>query len=405
MTIRILRSVKDSDLYYYAKEIEINNKRFKTPFSVLHHSVPTSDISQLHYSKMYEIWKTLNISDLENVLSNSDLGREIAKKIAERDNANTKNRPKTYFLNLKGFEGNPLKFFNDQLIEFLINAVFLHTDILLFPIIRKLHSYINTSSMKDQLIEFIEKCYEIATTLNNKPIMAVIHPFAIKYIKPIIRKYLELGVKLFCFNFEGSGLSGYYPNYFQVLREIYRYDKKTYDDNVKYIINLRQPTNRNRYQPFPAEDMITPALSMDILGINHIAGGRRPIKTKKKKKRKKGKKKKRKITNTNLLDTESYNYQRISSMRKFNSVFSDPIIQPNFPNFVNTNYTKRNEFRRRFNYLNQNVEFQRLHREIIANSPISNELQKKSGVQSDLFSKSSILDTFLHNRSISYYFR
>ncbi len=405
MTLRIIKTAKDNDLYYYAKEIEVNNKRFETPFFVLHNSIPASDFPQLGFNRMYEIWKTLKISEMQNILTDPGVERNIAKKIASQNNHITKNGAKTYFLAINGFEGNPLNFFNDQLIEFLISAVFLHTDIITFPIIRKLQFYITTPSLRDQLIDFIKNCYNIATTLNNKPIMAVIQPFAIKYMGSIIKTYLDLGINLFCFNFEGSGLSGYYPNYFQVLRELYRYDKNTFDNKIKYIINLKLPSNTYRYQPYPAENMMTPALATDIIGINHIAGGFKPMKSASTKKGKKKTTIKRKKSNTNLLDTNSYNYHRISTIGEFNSVFHKPIIKPNFPNFINANDNTRNYFRRKFNYLNTNIELQKLHGEIINNIPISKELQNKSGVQSDLFSKSSILDTYLHNRSIKYFFK
>ncbi|TXT63841.1 MAG: hypothetical protein BAJALOKI1v1_660022 [Promethearchaeota archaeon] len=231
--------------------------------------------------------------------------------------------------------------------------------------------------------------------MNNKPIMAVIHPFVSNFMEDIVHTYLDLDIDLFCFNFEGSGLSNYFANYFQLLRELHRYDKNRFDQRIKYVINLRLPSNRYRNQPFPAEDMITPALATDIIGINHIAGGFRPKpKPSRKKKKSKGKRQK---SNTNLIEIETYNYQRIASMDDFSNVFQKPLITPKFRDFQNASYQNRNDFRRKFNYLNSNMELQVIHKKIRSNIPIIDTLRNKSGVQSDLMSKWNILDDYIHS--------
>lgn len=402
MTLRILRTAKDNDSYYYAKEIEINNKRFKTPFSLLHNSIPSSSIPHIQDNRMYEIWKTFNASDLENVLTNPNKSQKIITKISNQNDSNTRNEAKTYFITINNFDDNPLSLFEDDLIEFLFDSVYLHTDIITFPIIRKLPDYITTSNLRDRLIEFIQNCYEIAETLNNKPIMAIIPPLAPSFISPIVRKYLDLGIRLFCFNFEGSGLTAHFPHYFQVLRTISRYDRQTFEEKIKYIINLKLPVNRNRNQPYPAEDMETPILATDIIGINHITGG--PSSKSPSRKKKRTDQPKRKISNINLLDINSYSYHRISNIEDFNKVFANPLIKPRFNDFEQAKYGDRNDFRRKFNYLNMNFEMLQLYNDIINNTPIRDNLFQKSGVRGDIMSKSNLLDAYLNSRSITEFF-
>ena len=142
MTLKILKTVKDSDLYYYAKEIEINNRRFKTPFSMMHKSIESSGLPNTQNSRMYEIWKNINANDLKGVLTDIGKQKKLNEKIKSGIDRRTRNHLKIYLLAIKGFSGNPLNFFNDQLIEFLIDSTYLYTDIITFPIIRRLMDFI-----------------------------------------------------------------------------------------------------------------------------------------------------------------------------------------------------------------------------------------------------------------------
>ncbi len=398
MTLRILRTAKDNDLYYYAKEIEINGKRFKTPFSLLHKSIPLSSIPRIHQNEMYEIWKSFRANDIQDVLTNASISRKITSKIASQNTTIIRNKPKTFFLAFSNFTGNPLNFFEDQLIEFLIDSIYLHTDIVTFPIIRQIQNYIINQNQRDQYIDFIRNCYNIADTLNNKPIMAIIPPLAPGFIPLIVKEYLDLDIKIFCFNFDGAGLSTYYPLYFQILRTIYRYDRHTFENKIKYITNLKLPVNRNRHQPYPAEDMITPSLAVDIIGFNHLAGGSRPQSRRTTRTISGGVR--RSVSNTNLLNLDSYSYFRIPNMEKFNNNFDNPIITPDFNDFSTASYYERNIFRRKFNYLNMNKEMLNMHNTIINNNPIKDVLFQKEGIRHDLNAKVSILDRYINNRSI-----
>ncbi|MFX0134562.1 MAG: hypothetical protein ACFFDN_13055, partial [Candidatus Hodarchaeota archaeon] len=402
MSFRIIRTEKDIDFYYYAKEIEINRNRFKTPIVLKHKSIPNLNIQSIHRNEIYEIWKSFRVNEIQNVLSNATDSRNFINKISTEINSITRNQPKSYFLAIKNFQNNPLNFFSDQLIEFLIDSVYLHTDIISLPIIRRIEDFITNVNLRDQYITFIENCLQIANTLNNKPIMAVIPPLAPAYIPPLVEAYLNLDINIFCFDFSGSSLSTYYPLYFQLLRTIYRYDRGTFEEKVKYIINLKTPVNRNRYMPFPAEDMMTPALAVDLIGFNHLSGGSRP--RTQSTVRSRTSRRRSSPSNTNLLNVDSYFYHRIANMNEFNNIFQNPLIQPMFNNFSTATLNERNDFRRKFNYFNMNTDLLQFHNRIINNNPIQNDLRNKSGIAYDLNSKTSVLDIYLNNTSITQFF-
>ena len=401
MSFRIIRAEKDNEFYYYAKEVEINRIRFRTPLVLKHKSIPNLNIP--NRNEIYEIWKTFRTIDIQNVLNNANDSRRFINKINSDITSLTRNRPKIYFLAVKDFQNNPLNFFSDQLIEFLLDSIYLNTEIITFPIIRRIEDFIGNRNLLDDYIRFIENSFQIANTLNNKPIMAMIPPLAPAYIPQLVTAYLNLGINIFCFDFCGSGLSAYYPLYFQLLRTIYRYDRRTFQEKIKYIINLRIPVNRNRYQPFPAEDMMTPALAVDLIGFNHLSGGSRirPQPSP----RRRATRGRRTISNTNLLNTDSYLYHRISSINEFNDVFQNPLIQPTFNSFQRASVDERNGFRRKFNYINMNTELLQFHNNIINNNPVINDLNNRSGVIHDLSSKTSALDLYLNNTSITQFFR
>jgi len=229
--------------------------------------------------------------------------------------------------------------------------------------------------------------------------MGIIPPIPQFFIRKIVEKFVSLDLMMICFDLNGSSLSAYYPHYSQVFRTLYDIDKTKLEETIKYVINLRLPSNRNRYNPFPAEDLLIPSVGTDILGINHLSGGSATTKTPKKKKTKIPAKTTTKI-NTNLLNTDEYNYHRISDRTKFNKIFPNPLIQPSFQNFTTATYIKRNTFRKKFNYANLNVELNSIHQKIKNNEPTLKILANKIGIKDQIRNKVNQLDTFMKTKSL-----
>lgn len=401
MPLNIERVVKDNDIYYYAKEIEINGRRFQTPLSLKPPVISDFHLADIQHNEFYEFWSTFKIGDIEHAPFDDNVSTKFISKINSLDSQNLKNASKIFFLSFKfdNLQGNPFNHFNDRLLEFILDSVRLHSDIFTFPLIRNIHKVINNQTILTDLLEFIQQTYEIYDTLNNKPIMGIIPPIPQGYIPQIVDLYNRLEIKMFCFDFCGSSLTKYYPHYFQLLRSLYRIDHDLFNESIKYTLNLRLPVNRNWYQPFPAEDMILPALATDFLGLLHIGGGRKPSKNK----RTRGGKQKKKQSpkSTNLLNTNDYAYHRISSMNQFNEVFGQPILRPNFTNFNLANQNSKNEFKRKFNYSSMNLEMNNLHNFIINNEPILDIINQKVNIQQEIDRKIRGLDNFIKFRNIT----
>ncbi|MHA1439529.1 MAG: hypothetical protein ACTSPD_18320, partial [Promethearchaeota archaeon] len=370
MPLDIRNVAKDNDIYYYAKEVEINGRRFQTPLPLKHPSISEFHLADIQRNEFYELWSTFKIKDVENAPFDPDISNKFISKINSLDSQNLKNKSKIFFLSFKfdAFEGNPFNRFNERLTEFILDSVRLHTDVFTFPLIRNIHKVINNNAILTNLLDFIEQTYEIYDTLNNKPIMGIIPPVPQGYIPEIVELYNRLEIEMFCFDFCGSSLTKYYPHYFQLLRSLYRLDRDLFNNSIKYTLNLRLPVNRNWYQPFPAEDMVLPALATDFIGLLHIGGGISP--TKAKKAGRKTKKKKKSPKNTNLLNIEDYAYHRVSTMKQFNEIFKHPIIRPNFTDFTDAKQNLRTDFKKKFNYGNMNLEMSNLHNSIMNNEPV-----------------------------------
>ncbi|MHA1285189.1 MAG: hypothetical protein ACTSQP_22040 [Promethearchaeota archaeon] len=401
MPINILRAIKDNEIYYYAKEIEINGRRFKTPLSLKPPTISEFHLPRIQHNEFYEIWRTFKINDIENAPFDDKVSSKFISKINSLNSQNLRNASKIFFLSFKfdNFEKNPFNRFNDRLIEFILDSIRLHTDIFTFPLIRDIHKIINNQTILNKLLDFLKKTYQIYDTLNNKPIMGIIPPIPQGYIPQIVNLYNKLEIKMFCFDFCGSGLSRYYPHYFQLLRSLYRIERELLNESIKYTLNLRLPVNRNWYKPFPAEDMILPALATDFLGLLHIGGGNKPPKFKRE--RKLGQKKKRSPKNINLLNINDYAYYRIAKIEQFNEVFKDPIIHPDFLDFNAVNRDIRNEFRKKFNYSNMNIEMNHIHNSIVNNEPIMDILNQKINISEEIPRKIKNLDNFIKNTSIT----
>ncbi|MHA1281635.1 MAG: hypothetical protein ACTSQP_03945 [Promethearchaeota archaeon] len=401
MPLNIRRIAKDNDIYYYAKEIEINAKRFQTPLSLKPPAISDFHLSDIQHNEFYELWSTFKVNEIENAPFDDNISSKFISKINSQDSQKLRKASKIFFLSFKfdTFEENPFNRFNNRLIEFILDSVRLHTDVFTFPLIRNIHKVINNQAILTKFLDFLQQIYEIYDTLNNKPIMGIIPPIPQGYIPQIVDLYNRLEIKMFCFDFCGSSLTKYYPHYFQLLRSLYHIDRDLFDESIKYILNLRLPVNRNWYQPFPAEDMILPALATDFLGLLHIGGGRNS--TKIKKTMNKGQKKKHSPKNTNLLNIDDYAYYRISTMEQFNEVFKQPIIRPDFVDFTVVNQKIKNEFKKKFNYSNMNIEMNQFHNSIINNEPIINIISQKINIKEDIHRKIQGLDDFIKFKDIT----
>ncbi len=401
MPLDIRNVAKDNDIYYYAKEIEINGRKFQTPLSLKPPAISEFHLADIQHNEFYEIWSSFKINDVENAPFDPTVSNKFISKINSLDSQSLRNTSKIFFLsfNFDTFEGNPFNRFNDRLIEYILDSVRLHTDVFTFPLIRNIHKVINNQAILTNLLDFLQQTYEIYDTLNNKPIMGIIPPVPQGYIPQIVDLYNRLEIKMFCFDFCGSSLTKFYPHYFQLLRSLYTLDRDLFNESIKYTINLRLPVNRNWYQPFPAEDMILPALATDFLGLLHIGGGRSPAKDKKTGKG--TKKKKRSPINTNLLNIKDYAYHRIPSMEKFNEIFEQPIIHPTFTDFTTANQNSRTEFKKKFNYGNMNLEMSNLHNTIMNNEPIMDIINQKVNIQEDIDRKIRGLDNFIKFKDIT----
>jgi len=399
MTLNIRSVSKDSEIYSFAKEIEINNHRFQTPFPVKNPTIAQETMPTTLKNEIYEFWSTFNIKEVVKAPFDNTVGDKIINRFRNKNVGNLKNKPKIFLTSYKNIEGNPFKIFDKKLIEFMIDAKYLYTDVITFPIIHGVRDVVNNNSILHDYLDFIDACYDVADTLNNKPIMGIIPPIPQGYIHKIVEKYLSLDLMMLCFDFNGSSLSAYYPHYSQVFRTLYNNDKTKLEEIIKYVINLRLPSNRNRYNPFPAEDLLMPSVGTDILGINHLSGGSSTPKTLKKKKGKKSIKTTTKV-NTNLLNTNEYTYHRISAKSEFDKVFTNPIIQPSFQNFTTATYTKRNTFQKRFNYANLNLEMNELHKKIKNNESTLKILEKKIGIKDQIRNKINWLENFIKTRSL-----
>ncbi|WP_371805699.1 hypothetical protein [Candidatus Lokiarchaeum ossiferum] len=379
MNFNVRRHASDNNIFYFAKELDINNHRIKTPIPMMHHSLTSAVIPSEVENRAFEMWKSFDINKIQNAAIDNGQARYIGNSVSDVGNSVNSSDFKILFTGVKNFQTNPFRQLDHGLRQILMDNAYRFTDFVTFPILSKISHSSTPHLLMDRYLAYIQDCYEISETLNNKPIMGIISPVPIHFIPKIVDKYLSLGVDCFCFDFEGSGLNSYYAHYQALLRQLFMYDRTEFGKKVKYAINMKLPSNTNRNGPFPAEDLLIPAIGVDFLGINHIAGGSSPKKTTKKSSQRSNRPT-RVSSRINLVDTNVYSYRRISDISEFHENFSEPLITPNFSDFTTVNANQKRQFSRNFNYISRNLEMSGIHDQIMNNESISRGILNKPGL-------------------------
>ena len=101
MTLRIKSVSKDNEIYSFAKEIEINNYRFQTPFPVKNPTISQETMPSSLPNEMYEFWNTFNIKDVLNAPIDNKVGDKIINRFRNKNTRDVKNKPKIFLTSYK----------------------------------------------------------------------------------------------------------------------------------------------------------------------------------------------------------------------------------------------------------------------------------------------------------------
>ena len=96
MTLTIKSVSKDSEIYSYAKEIEINKVRFQTPLPVKNPTIAQEAMPSSLKNEIYELWSTFNIKDVINAPFDNIVGDKIINRYRNKNTGNLKNKPKIF---------------------------------------------------------------------------------------------------------------------------------------------------------------------------------------------------------------------------------------------------------------------------------------------------------------------
>ena len=390
MTISITSSNKDNDILYFSKKIDIANKRITTPIYILHDS-----LGKLHFPQnktfIYETWKSLNLGTIKESFKSPELEVKFSQKVnSQSSSIDISKNLLINFLQITLDEKNTLDQIKDKEIQFLIDSLEAKSNFLTIPKIGFPSNYTYSTKL-DSIKQYYHKSIEIAQTFNTnkKPIIVLIPKLLSYQISDFVEDLLKKDIMYFCFDFQGYSISNMFPQYKEFLRTFYLRDKNIFNEIVIQSINLNNPSNMNRGRPFPAHDLINPAMASDIIGLNHIArggNGENKKNSKKGKKAKSGKQGKKSPQKINLINTSQYCYNRIQNVDDFFNNFPDktPI---NESIFEPKNNKERIRFRREFNSLYINQEFDQIQQMILNNESIVNYLQNKELIKSEFRNK------------------
>ncbi len=401
MTLTVLKSEADAETFYTAKEIRLNGRDIKTPIPLIHSEVENTQLPISLQDSMVEIWKTLDFKKNEIGQLNSDnaINAKIGSELNRSVPSNLKNRMKCYFISFKGFpqNSNPFALLDEDTCSYFLDQIRQLSDFITIPIIHNFEQLNVNDALFEDYEHYVRSSVETARVLNTKPIMAIVPFIARKFMKPVAELFLSLDVSCFCFDFNGHTLATHFPHYMQFLRTLYLLDRSKFQKSVIYAINLKMPSNAYRNHPFPAEDMVLPAIGADFIGFNHVGGF-------KKKKSKKGgapKPPAKKQIRVNLLNAEDYLYYRIGTINEFHTIFPNPIIPLTFQDFSQVSTNMKNEFKRGFDFCQKNQEFSQIHKVIMNNESVMTILNQKKGIQQDIRSKIRSLKGYVNTRSIT----
>lgn len=173
MTLDIQRASADSEIFYFAKDIILNGKKYKTPLPTFH---PTVNLGT--NPSLYEIWKKFDFqkNNIADIQTDNKVAINIAQSIQSAIPRPIRACPRVVFVELRNFDGNPVSQCSEGLRSFFLDQVRLQSEVMTFPVLSDLAKYQVNANLMENYTQFLQNCHEIAETLNTKPIMGIIPP-------------------------------------------------------------------------------------------------------------------------------------------------------------------------------------------------------------------------------------
>jgi len=173
--------------------------------------------------------------------------------------------------------------FDRKNLEYLADFLYSTSDFVAVPLMPDLLSAIKDDNVGtrskyfDAYLTNVEAFITAVRQINGKPVMGVIPTLPRVFINKVIDLYMELGIRAFCFNFNGRTVTAENQLTDMVaplMRKVATEDLE--EDVLFYSLNAHRGRGTQQENYIPARDFMSFGFGMDILGDKHTGGNLPP---------------------------------------------------------------------------------------------------------------------------------
>lgn len=260
VSLKTHRIATDDETLYHSAEISIGNKAIKTPIRTIEPKIITASLDLNPTVKgVNEIYKVLNEEKITQIINDTSKQSKFNKALTRISNKTTTQELTVFFTE---YEAPTNSFPEGLVLEYLSDLCYGNSDIIIPPVISKIDK--RSAYPYEEYKKFLKSFYELIEQLNNKPMGGIIPFIPYVYMRDLANFYLNLGIKFFCFDFEGKNPLVLKDNVRTFFRALSR------EESLGECSFLALNANPGKFGDIaPAKDILSFGFGFDILGSNH----------------------------------------------------------------------------------------------------------------------------------------
>lgn len=306
----------DDETLYRVTSLKIGSHTLQTPIKAMNLNKVTAGLKlNPAAGGLNEIWKSLEVSALKDLMTNRDaLERWSATIRSSKAKGDARGDVNVVVLEIDSTKMKPKE------LEFLSDLAYGFTDIVVVPVVKELHKLVEgpASPALAEYLAFVKSFLEHVDALNNKPVMGTLPRLAWAQCQQVTQVYRKLGVDAYCLDFAGATPSTVDVLTLRPLLKSLKEDGLK-DETLLYALNAGTGKSSKSLPPgvAPAKDVLAYGFGFDVLGQKHIALKGPKEMFEKMKKEEPG---------VRLFDKEAYAYRRVPVNKIGGALPKDAII-------------------------------------------------------------------------------
>jgi hypothetical protein len=268
--IHLCSIADDTDLR--SLQVRIGNKDLKTPTKAIATNSFYKDTSfPKELCDLQELFLKFDEESLikkdQDLKFSSDKNKQLKR---EKEKANC--CPHFCLLEFKN-KGENWRYPSEKEIDILTNFAYSHSDITPIPSVPKVARNLNFENF-DDLIKYLDLCYNSIEIRNKKNIMGYIPAIAPLFGRELINYYLDKGINAYYVDFDGTMITTHLDMLNAMKREL---AKRGYEENhLFHFVNVSYGKSINDQKVLSARDILGFGYGLDSLGGIHAGPKRNP---------------------------------------------------------------------------------------------------------------------------------